>query len=218
MIKYPKRKCQIEKCNNYAIWGKSVQEHCEEHKEKNEINLIEKNCINCGLSNVLNDKNKCCYCDPTNIKKVRLAKQSKVKLFLDQNEFEYISCDKIIDGGACGKERPDFLFDCGDHFVILEIDENQHKNNNCECEQIRMINISQSLGLKTVFIRYNPDPFIVDNEKFNTTIGKRHKILEKWLRYLIDTTPKEFLSVIYLYFDDWSEKYAHLITILKTCK
>ncbi len=27
---------------------------------------------------------------------------------------------------ACGKERPDFWWDCGAHAVVLEVDENQH--------------------------------------------------------------------------------------------
>ena len=36
--------------------------------------------------------------------------------------------------------------DLEDRNVILEVDECQHYNRNCHCEQTRMVNVSQSLG------------------------------------------------------------------------
>lgn len=86
--------------------------------------------------------------------------------YLDANEFEYISCDTIVEQGECFKYRPDFLIDCNTHFVVLEIDENQHKDRADECETVRMmINIFQSLGMPTKFIRYNPDKYRVNKER-----------------------------------------------------
>lgn len=44
-------------------------------------------------------------------------------------------------------------------FVVLEVDGHQQPSYACECEQLRMINLSQSLGLPKVFLRYNPDRY-----------------------------------------------------------
>jgi hypothetical protein len=42
--------------------------------------------------------------------------------------------------------------------VILEVDEEQHLGRPCECEQTRMINVSQNLAApRTLWIRYNPE-------------------------------------------------------------
>lgn len=60
---------------------------------------------------------------------------------------------------------PDFLYNQPTHFIDLEVDENQHKTKPYECDRARMVEISQALGLKTIFIRYNPDPFVTDGIK-----------------------------------------------------
>jgi hypothetical protein len=44
------------------------------------------------------------------------------------------------------RERPDFLWDQGHLVVIVEVDEEQHLGRACECEQARMINVSQDLA------------------------------------------------------------------------
>jgi hypothetical protein len=70
------------------------------------------------------------------------------------------SYDMAIDGGSCGRERPDAMYDLGTHIVIVECDEHQHKSYPCECEQARMINIGQTFGgLRVLFVRFNPDTY-----------------------------------------------------------
>lgn len=64
----------------------------------------------------------------------------------------FLSRYKVIDGGKYSKERPDFLFDEPLQTIIVEIDENQHFSN--PCEQIRMVNIFNSVKKPTIFIRY----------------------------------------------------------------
>ena len=90
---------------------------------------------------VLDKDDLCEMCNPEAFKKAQLAKQNNVMNYLDANGFPGISTDKIIDNGACGKERPDRVFDLIDKVIILEVDENQHKDRPCECEQARMINV-----------------------------------------------------------------------------
>jgi len=129
-----------------------------------------------------------------------------VKLWLDQaGHDDYTSYDRIIDKGTCGLERPDFLFDCGTHYVVLEVDENQHDDRQEVCECFRTVNVSQSLGMKTVFLRYNPDAFKSDGRKQNPGIGRRRDVLLRWLSYFKVTVPGDFLTVAFLYYDGYEE-------------
>ncbi|AYV75498.1 MAG: hypothetical protein Terrestrivirus2_6 [Terrestrivirus sp.] len=217
----PKIKCVIEKCGEIAIYGTNKkQQRCEQHKDENDINLIEKECKSCKLPNILGSNNNCYFCDPVNIAKFRLAKQNQVKTYLDQHDYKYISCDKAINNSECIKERPDFLFDCKTHYIVLEVDENQHKDRICECEFTRMINISQALGMQTIFIRYNPDTYIVNNKKQESNHSKRMPELDMFLKYYINIKMNElkeqgFLSVLYLFFDDYNKTTIKPQTLLE---
>jgi len=126
------------------------------------------------------------------------------------------SYDIIIDHGLCGKERPDFLFDCKNQYVVLECDENQHKERLCECEFARMINISQSLGMHTIFIRYNPDEFINKNGKLvDPSLTLRKELLLKMLNYQFARKDFHFLEVIYMFYDGCDETYISSKVLLE---
>jgi len=83
----------------------------------------------------------CIYCEPNNFTNFRLYKQNVIETLLKNKKIKILQSDKIIDKGECGKERPDFLIDCGTHYIIIEVDEHQHQGRACECEQIRMVKI-----------------------------------------------------------------------------
>ena len=179
MIIYPTKQCKEYNCTDLAIYGNDKPCHCIQHKVSDEYNLIEKQCNDCGLLEVLDDNNKCSACGK--FSRYKKSKEIRIKKLLDYHNFNYISHDTIINSGECGKERPDFLFDCGTHYVIIEVDENQHCGSNYdnECEIVRMRNIGQQTeGLPVWFIRYNPD-------NYKTNVGykriqgdnysKRHK-------------------------------------------
>lgn len=55
---------------------------------------------------------------------------------------------KLTNESDCIKYRPDFTFYNKNTktFIILEVDENQHKYYNEECDCTRMININEALG------------------------------------------------------------------------
>ena len=205
MISNPKRKCVAIKCKNPALYGICKPEHCEDHKHDDEINWVERECVSCGLTYILNKQEKCQFCDPDMFNKTRLAKQNQVKHFLDANGITYVSCDTLVDRGACFKYRPDFLIDCNTHFVVLEVDENQHKDRADECETVRMINIFQSVGISTKFLRYNPDEYKIGKDKKNPSFGTRMNILKKHLKYAMEDEVKSYISVKYLFFDDKEE-------------
>ena len=115
----------------------------------------------------------------------------------------YISYDKMIDHGVCGKERPDFIFDCQIHMIVIEVDEHQHEGYICECEQTRMINIGQALGIKTLFIRYNPDKYKPLTGRPENNQQKRMETLKRQIEHW-QTTPlptEGVCFVTHLYYD-----------------
>jgi hypothetical protein len=207
-IRRPKKICLEKHCKQMAIYGYTTAKHCEEHKYEDEIDLIQHKCKACGLIEVVN-KEGYCYCkDEELFKRVRLAKQKTVKNYLDRHfELKYISYDKQIDYGICGKERPDFLFDCKSFYLVLEVDEDQHEQRNCECEQVRMINISQSLGMPTLFLRFNPDKYKLNKGDKMYSERKRLESLVDVLNYYKDKSTdlfenKGFSLVTYMFYDE----------------
>jgi hypothetical protein len=79
--------------------------------------------------------------------------------------------DKAIDGG-CSKKRPDIFLDLLTHSIIIEIDENQHRDyDNCELKRINLL--FEDLGDRhIVFIRFNPDDYLdKDNNKITSCWG-----------------------------------------------
>lgn len=68
-------------------------------------------------------------------------------------------CDKTVQDG-CSRKRPDMLLDMGSHAIIVEVDENQHVNYDCSCENKRLMELSQDVDHRPiVFIRFNPDKY-----------------------------------------------------------
>jgi len=109
-------------------------------------------------------------------------------------------------GGECGKYRPDFLYDATTHFVIVEVDEDQHRGYDPECERIRMINIVQALGLRCVFVRYNPDGFKIGGKTVRAYEKKRHDLLLKTIRECMKPSlGSQTAVVVYLYYDGPAE-------------
>ena len=127
--------------------------------------------------------------------------------YLDGRGLVGISTDTVVDGGSCGKERPDRVFDFEDKIVILECDEDQHKSRPCLCEQTRMVNIGQMFGgMPVYFVRWNPDDYDAVSP---VDVRQRQRLLGDFIRDIQEgrTTkplPKTLTSVIYLYFDGWS--------------
>ena len=105
-------------------------------------------CSNCGLPNILIQKNKCVDCNTyAEVKvRVRLAKQLRVKNILEENNILYEAYDSIVGDQECSKKRPDFVIDAGTHKIVLEVDEYQHKKGEYNCKVKRMWDISQALA------------------------------------------------------------------------
>ena len=88
--------------------------------------------------------------------------------------FQWIA-DKIIHGG-CSKRRPDLLIDLGNQIVIIEVDENQHIDYDCSCENKRIMELSQDIGHRPiVFIRFNPDDYDKNGKNISSCWGTNQK-------------------------------------------
>lgn len=207
MLSRPRARCVV--CRKPAFYGKTfIPKHCEVHKENDDENLIERECVSCHLTMVLDKNNKCEYCEPIRFQTNRLAKQNALMEYLDKKGLRGNSTDIVIDNGNCGKERPDRVFDFEDKIVIVECDEHQHRERQCECEQARMVNISQSYGgVPVYFIRWNPDNYASTDARLPEIVGKRHLLLAKYLHEIQMNKlelPKALLSVCYMYYDGWT--------------
>ena len=213
MVKFPRRRCQEPNCTNLGTHGITGPEHCEVHALKSDRDLVSRPCKNCGLEYILQN-GLCQACGFWKLHgSLHLFKQREVEKMLVAADQPPEHEDKIINGGECGRERPDFMWDAGTHWVILEVDENQHLSYAEECECIRMVNIFNSLeGTPALFIRYNPDKYrqpgkqrrVADESK-----GRRHEMLIRWVKWARthkDAQPKgpeESLRRVQLFFDGW---------------
>ena len=191
-----------EKIKEYAMRAYQKQ------KEKNtcEHNKILQLCRICDGSNLCvsgfcdtmkNTKyeNYCLRCfihlfpDKPNTRNYK-TKEKNVSDFVISSfkDFSWITDKKVQDG--CSKRRPDLFLDLGFQIIIIEIDENQHNNYDCSCENKRLMEISKDVGHRPiVFIRFNPDDYINKNNenikscwKVNNTgiIQIQKNKLEEW--------------------------------------
>jgi len=162
-----------------------------------DVNNIFFNCISCNLryrqSKTIKNQTLCSYCNPTKQIKTKEITVKKLLIkngYIENTDFKHDRpCNNT---NECNKYRPDFVFDCNSYFVVLEVDEFQHKYYDSQCELTRMNNICFNLSLPCIFIRYNPD-------KEYTTKTKHSKLLKKlkeYLNYNID----EAIKIDYLFY------------------
>jgi hypothetical protein len=130
----------------------------------------------------------------------RHEKQKAVKHFLIRRGLPPYKMDGTINNGRHVLSKPDFIYYCMNHCVIIECDEYQHRKKNRMEEITRMINIAGALYKKTIFIRFNPDEW----SKGIVPIEEKYRVLEASLRKYLDLTNlEEFpaVSAEYLYYN-----------------
>ena len=136
--------------------------------------------------------------------KKQKTKEYKVVNFLKENKIKFIH-DKSI-GYAYGNYIPDILIDMKTHNVIVEIDENQHKQYDKSCEISRMLYIHTAQGVKCVFIRYNPDSCRIDGKSKRPK--ERLDILLKEVKKNMENIPKDEITVYLLFYDCEEDEYV----------
>ena len=190
--------CKEENCLVAAYFGTKEypKQYCSSHKETHMYDYTSKKCSSCNLYQVRKSPELCAYCNPDRYKK---TKEMKVVDFLNKNNIEFIHNKSV--GYLCGNFKPDILIDCNTHFIVVEIDEGQHKQYTKECEFARMSNIYLANGLPTVFIRFNPDNFDYNNKRRRTKIETRLETLLKIINEYKNKNNINYIELICMYFD-----------------
>ena len=233
MFKNRKVICETLDCNEISEYGKDEPVRCFTHRKENDICLLGQTCLNCKRENELCNKDQICltYCRPSELdmtaKKIIKKKEALVLSYLDKNlktDIKPID-DKIIDT-SCVKRRPDRVYDCGTHFVVIEIDEFQHKSYSNGCvydvktqELRRMVQIHEALStgmMPVIFLRFNPDNFKVAGKVIKINMQKRLETLDKWVYHCLNLEEKEeppAIRIKHLFYDNYDETNAKFETI-----
>jgi hypothetical protein len=187
MIDVKSKKCQEENCNrqpNFNLTNEKIGIYCKEHSKVGMVDVINNKCLeeNCD-TRVKNNKYKgyCLRCFVYKFPDVKISRNYKVKenhmtdFIKEQFKEEVMTFDKIV--GGCSKRRPDVYIDKYTHIVITECDENQHRDTSCENK--RMMELFQDFGNRPiVFIRFNPDSYINEENKKVLSSFKMHETLD----------------------------------------
>jgi hypothetical protein len=219
MISLPRKRCHTTGCRELGthlepgVTCGRKRRFCETHAPEGSTDFVQRLCAACGLMEVLGPEGRCAVCDPVRRAAYLKAKELEVKAWLDAAGIRYDSHDRMVDGGACVKYRPDFLIyvNGGVYALVLEVDERQHGH--YECELVRMLNIAQALGVPTVFLRFNPDGYEPLAGKAVVPLASRREPLLRWIRWLLspegDGNPAlrgNFCEVRKLFFDGCDER------------
>jgi hypothetical protein len=215
----------------FNIEGQKEALYCSVHKKENMVNVKHKTCKTHLCSIQVQEKydGYCYFCFIHMFPDLPTTKNYKTK---EKIVAEYITktfpqctwiTDKKIKDG-CSKRRPDLLLDMGEQILIIEIDENQHTDYDCSCENKRLMEISQDLGHRPIiFIRFNPDEYYIRDNKIQSCWGydkkglcklkpkyinewnERLLVLKQQIEYWSNPLNKtnKTLEVIQLYFDNF---------------
>ena len=224
---HDRQKYECIKCKGSSL--------CEHDKPKRQ-------CIKCGTGSKV--CNLCCmsrknykysneYClpcykslHPNSYVAMRspVRKQDLVDILYDRMfpDFHWDGRDIVIND-SCNRRRPDCYIDCLTHTIILEIDENQHRHYNPQCEEARVNELFAGLADRPlIFIRLNVDTYKIGNKKhkgcFKTMksglkadkvelkkrIFEAHLLVDKLLNFenVLEELNGDLVKQIYLYYNN----------------
>jgi hypothetical protein len=232
MVNVNDNKCMFKECTTIAIFNyenKTKPLYCSKHKEIGMIDIRSRMCLTPLCNTRVHNSRYDGYClrcfvylfpDKPNTHNYKTKEKSVTDFITSQFKDLTIIIDKKIQDG-CSKRRPDLLIDLGYQILIIEIDENQHSDYDCTCENKRLMEISHDLLYRPiVLIRFNPDSYI-NSENINITscwsIDKRGiccikksklkewnirlNILKEHINYWIDNKTNKTIEVIQLFYN-----------------
>ena len=185
MIDVLNKKCLENNCiniPNFNYEGKKKGIYCSKHKKNNMVDVIHKKCkAEYGCTIQVNTKLYKGYClrcfqylfpDEPITRNYKTKEREVVNFIKNEfNNYDWVADKKIADG--CSKRRPDLYIDLGYQIIIIEIDEDQHNQYDCSCENKRLMEISQDFDHRPlVFIRFNPDKYTTLENKNNNSCWK----------------------------------------------
>jgi hypothetical protein len=232
MINVNHNTCIYDSCEkrpSFNYLNESEPIYCSIHKLDDMINVAHKKCKTDLCYTIPSNKIYDGYClrcfvylfpDMPNSRNYKTKECSVVEFIKKEFENKTIITDKKIQDG-CSRRRPDILIDLGYQVIIIEIDENQHIDYECSCENKRIMELSQDIGHRPlIFIRFNPDEYLdKDNNKITSCWGidgrgicsiKKSKTkewnerldrLKEQIQYWIDNKTDKTVEIIQLYYN-----------------
>ena len=187
MVDVINSKCCHEGCTkqpSYNREGETKGLFCSAHKEEGMVDVRSLTCASEWCSTRVKKKYNryCLHCfihlfPEKPVSRNYKTKESAVAEFVKYTfpHQSWISDKRVQDG--CSKRRPDLFLDIGDQVLVVEIDENQHIDYNCSCENKRLMELSQDVGHRPlVFLRFNPDDYIDNGKQISSCWGKTAKV------------------------------------------
>jgi hypothetical protein len=229
MINTKHSKCTEKGCDSLAGFGHSGQnaEYCSKHKKTGMVDVKHKMCILCNLTQArIKYSWYCLRCFIYTFPNQKISRNFKIKEthvtdFIKENLRNLDWSFDTIPGG-CSKRRPDCFVDCFTHVVIVEIDENQHKDYDESCENKRIMQLYEDFSKRSVvFIRFNPDTYINKDGKKILSSFKDHNglgipivrsqkewmsrlnILKDVINHWISEIPEKAVTIEYLFYDSF---------------
>ena len=230
MVNVKSKTClECKKQPNYNNYGKTMALYCVTHKTDGMVDVKHDTCKTYLCSTRVNEKydGYCLFCYMNLFPDKPVSRNYKTKEYavVEHVKTRFPNhrwiADKIVSGG-CSKRRPDLLLDLSYQVVIVEVDENQHTEYDCSCQNKRIMELSQDLGHRPiVFIRFNPDDYEKDETNITSCWGKdkrgicvvkktkkdewtqRLNVLEEHINYWINpvNTTNKTIETIQLFYD-----------------
>jgi hypothetical protein len=229
MIDVVNPKCVCGKHRPYFGFEGEKATHCSVCKEPNMIDVVNPRCKTEFCNTQICNKSYegyCAYCYANlypNSPVVRNFK-TKERLVVDYIKDQYKDYDWVFDktiSDGCSKKRPDIYLDLGYQILIIEVDENQHRQYEDICENKRMMILSQDVNHRPiVFIRFNPDKYINEENKLvpscfsivETTGALKVNSKTKWMNrleilkdnidYWIEKETNKTIKLVQLFYDE----------------
>jgi hypothetical protein len=195
-------------------------------------------CVNCKLDGMINVHGKKCkgsycietsanrkykgYCkhcyqltfpnDSLTFQMKSKTKEIAVRDFIN-SKFDGFSHDQPLWTGNCDcthRRRIDHRKLIGNTLLCIETDENQHKSYNNKDEEVRYDDLFMIHGGKFIFIRFNPDKYLLKGKQKNPYLFLRLLTLEEEIKKQINRIENddntELLEIIKLFYDGFDCK------------
>ena len=198
--------------------------YCDEHKKMFMINVVDRPCRTplCTTRALQKYDDHCLFCfvhlfPHSPLTRNYKTKEASVVEFVKRTfpQYTWINDKRVQDG--CSRRRPDLLLDLGDQVLIIEVDENQHADYDCSCENKRIMELSQDVGHRPiVFIRFNPDSYVEEDQKIpscwclnddglcvvkdKTAWERRLDALKSQMEYWIQERTPKTIEVVQLFY------------------
>jgi hypothetical protein len=213
---------------NFNFPGMKGGVYCYEHQKPGMVNVVNKRCNSdwCDTQSSKKYDWYCVYCYVYLFPDKPISKnyKTKEKTVVDFVKTEFPEQDwvwnrRIQDG--CSRRQPDLILDLGFQVVIIEVDENQHRNG-YSCENKRVMELSLDVGHRPiVFIRFNPDSYKTSGKVVKSCWGMNNKThtcrvnpgkKQEWndrldklcetIEYWANTQTSKTIETVHLFYDE----------------